>query len=85
MDSIKRDIFEFRKSIADNAEALVKYGQKAQKSSSVSQMSLFDDEELEIEPIVFDKKDLSEFGLVEMAEKEKELLGIALTHDPNGS
>ena len=82
MDSVKKDIFEFRKSIADNAEALVKYGQKSQKSMSINQMSLFDSEELEIEPIVFDKKDLSEFGLVEMAEKEKELLGIALTHDP---
>ena len=81
MDSVKKEIFENRLMIHDNAEGLIKYGQKYQKSKSVGQMSLFD-EEIEIEPILLEKKDLSEFGLVEMAEKEKELLGIALTHDP---
>ena len=84
MNELKKNILENRVVIADNLDAIIKYGQKSQKSKSVGQLSLFDslDDEVQIEPIRLKERQLSDYELGEAAKKERELIGVPLTYDP---
>jgi DNA polymerase III alpha subunit len=83
MNDSKKEIFETRQMIADNLDALLKYGQKHQKTALSGQMSLFDSiDEVKIEPIRLEKRSLSDYELNMLAKKEGELIGVPLTHDP---
>lgn len=79
-DEIK-DIFINRNTISKNVDKLVKYGVKHQKSSSSGQMSLFDSESVEIDKVSLEQYELSQAELINMSEKEAELIGFPLTYD----
>lgn len=76
-----KEIFEFRNSIVENSEAIIKYGNKFQKSNNSGQMSLFDSESIEIDKIELPKKELNEQELSELADKEYEALGFLFTYN----
>lgn len=73
--------FEYRQALADNVDALIKYGNNFQKDKKIEQLSLFDSEMIEIKKVDINVKELSDDGLISVAEKELEATGYSFTYD----
>lgn len=82
MNDKQKDLFKYRKSIADNVDKIISYGKSISKSKMTGQLSLFGSETIEIEKVDIIQKDISDREAKEIAEKESDVMGVFLTYNP---
>ena len=81
MNEYQKGVFEYRKSILGNAEDIIAYSKAFHKKSPVNQLSLFAPDVIEVKRPDILKDKLSQYELLELADKEVSAIGLPILYD----
>jgi len=80
MDNLTKTIFDKRRSIIENIDALIKYSKKYHKNISSNQLSLFSSDTIELDRPELKSIRLDDYELSEMVDLEEESIGMSLSY-----